>query len=196
MCHSFTKAVCDVCVTFKFILILKLYGTVLCLASGLPQPLGWGRVLGEGPFAKRGGLPSPGGQEDPPSAAGSQPRNFCRFTPGTQFHSLQDFFRKPFSPLLCRPDATPLCPGSLNYSDALKVVRALRARRRAKTHPCHLDGLGPLQCLSLSLSTRLPHGKCVVTRREQEGSEGGLLIGAQLAPGLMSLSSLENVSES
>lgn len=32
----------------------------------------------------------------------------------------------------------------MNYSDALKVVEALWARRGEKTHPCHLNDLGPL----------------------------------------------------
>lgn len=67
--------------------------------SGLraPPACGWGRVLGEGPSAKRGRLPSPGGQEDPPLAAGSQPRNFCRFTPGTQFHAYKIFSASPLA---------------------------------------------------------------------------------------------------
>lgn len=63
----------------------------------------------------------------PPPAAGSQSRNVCCFTPETQFHSLEDFSPEPFSPLLLSgQEATPACPGPLNHSGILDVVRVSR----------------------------------------------------------------------
>lgn len=66
----------------------------------------------------------------PPPAAGSQSRNVCCFTPETQFHSLEDFSPEPFSPLLLSgQEATPACPGPLNHSGILDVVRVSRGMK-------------------------------------------------------------------
>lgn len=73
------------------------------------------------------------GQEEPPSAVGSQFRNFFRFTPKTQFHSLEGFCLQPLSPLLCRPDATSACLGSLNYNDIRKAVRGSVGMKESKS---------------------------------------------------------------